>query len=92
MIIEGSNNTKLHVMESNRPGKIMVVVSKNVTEGVQKVTKITVDKFTSYGEGSHSIEIEGVHYAIIPGMDFRRMGKRIYHSKSYRNYRKQFAA
>jgi hypothetical protein len=87
MIIEGTGNSSLRVVKHEEYNKYLVMVTKQVSEGFHKSVKLVVDNVHSYSEGSHSIEISGVHYAVTPELDFFPMASRIVKSRSYRRYK-----
>ena len=92
MIIEGTDNSSLHVVKHDEYDKYLVMVTKQVSEGFHKSVKLVVDNVHSYSDDSHSIEISGSHYAVIPEMDFFSMASRISKSRSYRRYKNQVQA
>jgi hypothetical protein len=85
MVIAGIENSTLHVTKHETIDKYVVMVVKELSEGFHKSAKLIVDNVHVF-EDSHSLEMSGAHYAIVPDMDFFTMISRISKSRSYRRY------
>ena len=86
MIINGQENSALHITKDEKLNKYMVLAVKQVSESIHKSAKVMVDEVHIF-DNSHSIEISGAHYAVVKDMDFYPMVSRISKSRSYRKYK-----
>lgn len=87
MIIQGLENSALHISKNEDMNKYMIVVVKEASDGIHRSAKLIADKVHSFTNDSHSIEISGAHYAVCPEMDFFPLVNRISRSRSYRKYK-----
>lgn len=91
MIIEREDNTSLHVVKDDESGKYFILINKNIEDGHHKTFKLVANNFHTFGKDSHSIEIEGVHYAVSPDVDIFAMASRISKSRNYRKLQREAA-
>ena len=92
MIIQGFENSAMHITKDETLNKYLILVEKQISEGFHKSAKLIADNVESYSENHHSIEISGAHYSVYPGMDFLPMVARISKSRNYRLYNQSIAA